>query len=159
MPLYIVHPFRPRSAIQLGLSITLTCTISVSASQPSALAIRGEKLFHGAEGLTARLAGHATLLPPALGACVNCHDGAILSVLEPRSAPSLSCAAMRQVRPRRGGPAVAYEKEAFCRTLRSGIDPNHVVLGRAMPRFEPDQGQCDALWAYLVGQEDCHDRN
>jgi hypothetical protein len=34
--------------------------------------------------------------------------------------------------------------------LRTRIDPNYVVLGRAMPRFEPDQGQCEALWAYLT---------
>lgn len=50
----------------------------------------------------------------------------------------------------RGGPPVAYEAATFCRTLRTGVDPAHVVLPRAMPRFEVDDVQCAALWDYLT---------
>jgi len=57
---------------------------------------------------------------------------------------------LREVLPRRGGPPVAYEQASFCRTLRTGVDPSHIVLPRTMPRFEADDTQCAALWDYLT---------
>ena len=51
---------------------------------------------------------------------------------------------------RRGGPPVAYDLAAFCRTLREGIDPAHVILPRTMPRFDIDDTRCEALWTHLT---------
>lgn len=122
-------------------------------------AARGERLFDGREALRGRLAGHMASLPPGLAACAGCHGSAATSsALEARSAPPLACAALSRVRERHGEPPFAYDRDGFCRTLRTGINPNYVVLQRTMPRFEIDPVQCDALWAYLTTKgAGCHD--
>lgn len=115
---------------------------------------QGEDIFTGEQAIPAMIAGHQTRLPPQVARCINCHAPEKSGLARKESAPSLSRAWLRQTRARRGGPAFAYEKENFCSTLRSGIDPEHVVLNRAMPRFELSNEQCLALWLYLTEKRD-----
>ena len=107
---------------------------------------RGARLFDGTEPLAGTLSGHSASLPVETTRCTHCHTG-----------PGVSASAawpldrrLREARPRRGGPPVAYEPASFCRSLRTGVDPAHIVLPRAMPRFDADDAQCAALWAYLT---------
>ncbi len=48
------------------------------------------------------------------------------------------------------GPPSAYTADSFCATLRSGIDPAHVTLKAAMPRYDATDAQCADLWAFLI---------
>lgn len=139
-----------RAARFPALGALVVCLSANSVVPASGDMERGRRLFNGEESMAAKLAGHSAPSSGALGACAHCHGAGQGATLEPRAAPTLSCTALREARPRRGGPSVAYDRDSFCRTLRTRIDPNYVVLGRAMPRFEPDQGQCEALWAYLT---------
>ncbi|MDM0003077.1 hypothetical protein QTI24_31180 [Variovorax sp. J22P240] len=112
---------------------------------------RGARLFNGTEPLAGTLSGHRAPLPAAATRCSQCHAGPDARDSPGSSfAPPLDRRELREARPRRGGPPVAYEPATFCRTLRTGVDPAHVVLPRAMPRFEVDDDQCAALWDYLT---------
>jgi hypothetical protein len=145
--------------VVIGVAALLAYAGSAPAVAAPDAAGRGARLFNGGEAMAARLAGHSATLPAALGACMNCHGVREGSPLEARAAPVLNCATLRVPRPRRGGPLVAYDLDRFCRTLRTGIDPNYIVLSRTMPIFEPDRAQCAALWAYLGGAEEtCHEQ-
>ncbi|MDP9967736.1 MULTISPECIES: hypothetical protein [Variovorax] len=120
------------------------------AAVPSSVA-RGVRLFDGAEPLAGTLSGHNAPLPSAATRCIQCHAGPGRSAAAvPGFAPPLDRRQLRETLPRRGGPPVAYERASFCRTLRTGVDPAHVTLPRAMPRFDADDGQCAALWDYLT---------
>jgi len=120
------------------------------AAVPSSVA-RGARLFDGTEPLAGTLSGHSASLPGAATRCIQCHAGPGKSAAAVSGfAPPLDQRQLREVLPRRGGPPVAYERASFCRTLRTGIDPAHVTLPRAMPRFDADEGQCAALWDYLT---------
>jgi hypothetical protein len=111
---------------------------------------RGEGIFLGNEHVRARIEGHQQALPAQVTKCINCHKPAQRSKLDTEYAPSLDAAELLQVRVRRGGPAFAYTQDSFCKTISTGIDPEYVVLNRTMPRFDVDQAQCQALWAYLT---------
>ncbi|MBT2326018.1 hypothetical protein J7E62_27190 [Variovorax paradoxus] len=112
---------------------------------------RGARLFDGTEPLAGTLSGHSAPLPVAATRCIQCHTGPGKSAAAVSDfAPPLDRRQLREARPRRGGPPVAYEQASFCRTLRTGVDPVHIVLPRAMPRFDADDGQCAALWDYLT---------
>jgi hypothetical protein len=140
----------------LGFAMALTARAGLGGQEPSVppSVSRGARLFDGTEPLAGTLAGHSAPLPAVATRCSQCHAGpggpggpaATGSLF----APALDRGALREARPRRGGPPVAYEAATFCRTLRTGIDPAHVVLPRAMPRFELDDVQCAALWDYLT---------
>jgi hypothetical protein len=138
----------------LALASALTAGLAGSArSGPASpgLVARGERLFNGAEPLAGTLSGHSAPLPGAATRCIQCHAGPGKSTAAVSGfAPPLDRRQLREVLPRRGGPPVAYERASFCRTLRTGIDPAHVALPRAMPRFDADEGQCAALWDYLT---------
>ncbi len=111
---------------------------------------RGANIFFGKEALRARIFGHQEALPPDAARCANCHQGSTASQGDAEWAPLLDRNWLQQVRMRRGGPAYAYDMPSFCHTLRTGIDPSHVVLGRAMPRFAINDRQCRELWNYLT---------
>lgn len=111
---------------------------------------QGKDIFSGKQSIPAKIAGHQDRLPPQVARCINCHAPVQSSSTRTESAPSLSSAALLQSRARRGGPAFAYGRESFCTTLRSGVDPEHVILNRAMPRFDISNEQCLALWLYLT---------
>lgn len=117
------------------------------------LPLRGERIYHGKENLKARIAGHQEWLSPAASRCINCHAAQRLPNTSVRSAPVLNRSWLAEVRTRRGGPAYAYDRPSFCNTLRTGVDPSYVMLGRVMPRFELREDQCAALWAYLMQQD------
>lgn len=111
---------------------------------------RGERIFHGKEVLKGSLSGHTDKLAPQMSRCVNCHTHAKPANKGIKFAPVLTPAWLLEKQARRGGPAYAYNRDSFCKTLRTGIDPEYVVLGRTMPRFELDDAQCNALWTYLT---------
>jgi hypothetical protein len=102
-------------------------------------------------------------LPDQFVRCANCH--ASVGPLRPRSsletlrAPPLNRASLTEMISRRGGPPFAYDRSSFCRTIKTGIDPQYVILARAMPRFEVDETQCDSLWVYLTNDRGPHERN
>ena len=137
-------------ALTTALPACLASDGSREAAVPASVA-RGARLFDGTEPLAGTLSGHSARLPGAATRCIQCHAGPGKSTAAaPGFAPPLDRRQLREVLPRRGGPPVAYERASFCRTLRTGIDPAHVALPRAMPRFDADEGQCAALWDYLT---------
>jgi len=100
----------------------------------------GRRLFLGRVPLQATLRGETSALPAAASRCINCHGAP-----EAGTAPSLLVLASR-----RGGPAFAYDAASLCTTLRTGVDPQQILLARAMPQFQLTLPQCAALWAYLT---------
>lgn len=147
------HARKPGLTMALGLAMALTGRAGSGWQEPSVTpsVSRGARLFDGTEPLAGTLSGHRAPLPAAATRCSQCHAGPGAPAATGSSfAPPLDRRQLREPRPRRGGPPVAYEAATFCRTLRTGVDPAHVVLPRAMPRFEVDDVQCAALWDYLT---------
>lgn len=108
---------------------------------------QGEALFTGQTPLPARLAGHADPLPAQASRCVNCHGDS-----SDRVGPLLTAAPLTASQTRRGGPPSIYDEHTLCRALRSGVDPAHVTLPRAMPLYTAADADCAALWTYLSRQ-------
>ena len=104
--------------------------------------IVGSALFHGGQPLIGRIRGHDTALPPEAVRCVNCH-----------ATRRISRALLLEARQRRGGPPTRYDQPAFCKLLRTGIDPGYVLIAREMPIYDVDEAQCAGLWRYLTGKE------
>jgi hypothetical protein len=139
--------------LAMALALATAAATGRAWSEPAAppSAARGARLFEGTEPLAGTLSGHGTPLPVDATRCIQCHDGPGRPGAAPAGfAPPLDRRQLREARPRRGGPPVAYEQASFCRTLRTGVDPAHIVLPRAMPRFDVDDEQCAALWEYLT---------
>jgi len=140
-------------ALALGTALAVNPGWSGEADEAavSSSVARGARLFDGIEPLAGTLSGHSAPLPAAATRCIQCHAGPGKSTAAVSGfAPPLDRRQLSEVLARRGGPPVAYERASFCRTLRTGIDPAHVTLPRAMPRFDADEGQCAALWDYLT---------
>lgn len=114
---------------------------------------RGRDLFRGREALAARLRHHQSDLPPVVVACSNCHavEGAPLP--KASRAPHIDRALLLEARARRGGPPSAYEASSFCKLLRTGIDPAHVLIAREMPVYAVDDAQCQSLWQFAIRRE------
>lgn len=153
-------PGRRRSTRTVVAVIVMALLLSVAAAVWVARWVtgpeaRGARLFDGREPLTATLAGHATPLPAQTARCSQCHAGPVTPIAANSwpalPGPPLDSRHLRAALSRRGGPPVAYDLAAFCRTLREGIDPAHVMLPRTMPRFDIDDRRCEALWAHLTG--------
>jgi hypothetical protein len=81
---------------------------------------------------------------------VSCHTFARQKSIQEEQAPFLNRISLLNPRARRGGPVFSYNQENFCKTVRTGIDPQYVTLRRAMPRYEISEVQCAALWIYLT---------
>ena len=112
---------------------------------------RGRALFHAELPLTARMVGHADALPQAAVRCRNCHSKQPASGDAAQDfAPLLNARTLLAQSPRRGGPPSRYDAKALCRVLREGIDPAHVMIQQAMPRYTLSDGECEALWSYLT---------
>jgi len=116
----------------------------------------GRKLFEGQLPLVARLAGDDMLLPPEASRCANCHLLAAAGGPADASGtatfgPPLTAVGLAQPQRRRGGPRSRYSVETFCTVLRSGVDPAHILVERAMPRYQIDNEGCQALWRHLTG--------
>lgn len=119
------------------------------APQPSQI-LRGKQIFQGKETVNGRIDGHSRNLPPQVAKCINCHAPAKGQKIDDQYAPLLNDRWLLQPRVRRGGPAFAYDQASFCKTIRTGTDPEYVILNRTMPRFDLSNEQCQALWAFLT---------
>lgn len=116
----------------------------------------GQQIFEGTRSLEARISGHAATLPGLASRCVNCH---VEAARRPASGPlqdtqqfgpALNRDLLMNSQRRRGGPPSKYEVGSFCHLLRTGIDPAHVVIPRAMPLYTLTDADCLALWTYLT---------
>ncbi len=123
----------------------------VAAARPLGTAARGRALFNGKEPLAGRVRDHRSPLPAQVVVCRNCH-AAQAGAGQPPPAPAVDRALLLQAVPRRGGPPSAYDRAAFCKLLRTGVDPAYVLVAREMPVFELDDAQCDSLWLYLTAE-------
>lgn len=108
----------------------------------------GAALWRGDWALTARLSGHEQVLPGQASRCINCHGGADRAA--PGGGPRLDAGYLTRAVARRGGPASRYDEAAFCRLLRTGVDPASVLVPREMPRYDIDDADCAALWQFLT---------
>ncbi len=117
---------------------------------------RGDSLFHGKEKLNGRIRGHDDALPPEVVRCANCHEATDKARLSRVAAPRLDRSVLLALRQRRGGPPSRYDQAAFCKLLRTGIDPANIVIAREMPVYEVDETQCASLWTFLLGKENAN---
>ncbi|WPB55469.1 hypothetical protein [Xylophilus sp. GOD-11R] len=149
---------RARRTALLALAATVIAVVAVLVRESMDRAERqrqsdwGRALFHGEESpsqppVAGRLAGHPTSLPVAATRCVNCH--AATAAANAVGTP-VQGGALQRLTPRRGGPPSAYDAASLCRLLRDGIDPADVLIDQTMPRYQVDDAQCAALWAWLT---------
>ena len=113
----------------------------------------GDALFHGKVALTGKIRGHEESLPPEAVRCANCHEAQSNERLSRVSAPRLDRSLLLDARTRRGGPPSRYDQPAFCKLLRTGVDPAAIVIAREMPIYNLNQTQCAGLWTYLMEKE------
>lgn len=125
---------------------------------------RGRAAFREGTDLQGRLAGHAVPLPILASRCINCHE-ALNSAPSGSSAGRSASEARRAIakpfaapldrqwltlpRSRHGGPPTAYNATALCELLRRGVDPGHVMISTAMPRYAVSDARCADLYVYL----------
>jgi hypothetical protein len=141
---------RARSALLLGaglIALAAVGTLWLAQQRENRQIDAGRAIFEGDQALDARIAGHESALPAQASRCVNCHGAPAGS--EPVPLPLLAAATLAEPVARRGGPPSRYDARSLCTLLRSGVDPAHVMVQRAMPRFDIDDLQCEALWQYL----------
>jgi hypothetical protein len=113
---------------------------------------RGRDLFMGREALRGRIRNHASSLPPDVVVCSNCHAPRRERRPEASRAPRVDRALLLEPHARRGGPPSVYTEQAFCKLLRTGIDPAHVLISREMPVYAVDAAQCASLWQFLTDE-------
>jgi hypothetical protein len=141
-----------RSGAGLSLWLALSVPCLLGAEAPISNLERGRELFAGELPLTARMVGHSDPLPQDAVRCRNCHSKqpALVADAAQDFAPQLNARSLLTPLPRRGGPPSKYDLKALCRVLRDGIDPAHVMIQQAMPRYTMSDGECEALWTYLT---------
>lgn len=136
------------------LAFGIACAVPGAAAPSEDGAVEtGRRLFAGEAPIVARMAGHAAALPASASRCANCHTTGAASpgASAPSSfGPALTADHLTRRLPRRGGPPSAYDEAAFCKLLRTGIDPAWVMVVQAMPRYELDDAQCRALWRWVT---------
>ena len=139
--------------MRLGFALVLGAVAPclIGAEGPMSSLERGRALFHAELPLTARMVGHSDMLPQDAVRCRNCHSK------QPGTgdaaqdfAPLLNAHTLRSALARRGGPPSRYDARALCQVLREGIDPAHVMIQQAMPRYSVSDAECEALWTYLT---------
>ena len=125
---------------------------------PSPQVEQGRLLFVGDRALDASIGGQDLPLPSIASRCVNCHVAADSnSAAPPASAASgsqafggpLSAQRLTSELSRRGGPPSRFDEAAFCKLLRTGIDPSAIIVTQNMPRYRLSDADCHALWTYL----------
>lgn len=139
---------RVAAAATAGVVLAALAAAAWKAQLASAQRARGAALFSGATPLPGRLVGHDRELPPLATRCGNCHEG----TAAPAYASPLTAAALTAPRVRRGGPPTVFGAKALCELLREGIDPAHVMISTAMPRYTITDAQCDDLWSFLASR-------
>lgn len=148
--------FPTRTFVRAGVlagAVLLLAAWGTPAWQHAAAARRGAALFDGRTPLAGHLEGHAEALPAHAARCANCHADETATgpaAASPAFGPALGSTMLKQPRERRGGPPSRYDRDTFCRLLRTGIDPAHVMLPRAMPRYEMGDDECNDLWLHLT---------
>ncbi len=135
--------------VVLGTLHVTGCARDNAQAAEQHLIERGHRIFIGSESINARIDGHQDQLPAQVTKCINCHTPTPRPQKDDQFAPILNASWLMQARPRRGGPAFAFTRDSLCKTMRTGIDPEYVILNRTMPRFDISEQQCQALWAYL----------
>ncbi len=115
----------------------------------------GQALYLGEVPIEARLRGQALVLPTAASRCTNCHEAAAreADLKAGIGAPRLNKATLTEPTSRRGGPVSSYDEAAFCKLLKTGVDPAYVLVRKTMPQFQTTDEQCQQLWAYLSQRE------
>ncbi len=144
----MANPGIVKISANLMMWITLVTPFLLAASDASR--DRGRRLFIGKESLKGTLAGHKSEMPALAVICSNCHRSDRRA--GPSVGPVLDRAALTESQKRRGAPPSSYDAEAFCRILRTGVDPVYVVITQEMPRYDIDGAQCLSLWLYLTVQ-------
>lgn len=135
------HALRVGAAVAAGAALLAAASAAFVALHTRAA---GAALYEGRQPLVARLVGHDQPLPPTAARCINCHEG-------PQAVgPALNERTLARTLARRGGPPSQYDAGSLCRLLREGTDPALVLVPRAMPRYEIDHRDCQALWAHLI---------
>jgi hypothetical protein len=137
----------------------MSFAVALCLGQSSDTIRRGDALFHGQETLTGRIRGHDETLPAEAVRCANCHEGAKSGRLSRAAAPHLDRALLLEARQRRGGPPSHYNQTAFCKLLRTGVDPAAIVIAREMPVYQVDEAQCADLWNYLLEKDSANARH
>lgn len=137
---------------RLATVLLLVLTAPAVARTATTAGDPGQRLYSGAQPLTARLAGHSEALPPSATLCGNCHDLRPGQPSPSAIGPLLNGRSLLEARSRRAGPPSRFDAASFCRLLRDGIDPVQVTLRPVMPRYELSDVQCTALWSFLVKQ-------
>lgn len=141
-----------RGVLPGGWSWVLLVLLFGCEGAPSAEGRLGRELFTGRRALIGRIVGHEDPLPADAVRCGNCHQteaagaGPAAQEVGPRLGPGWLTGAI----PRRGGPRSAYGLPSFCRLLRDGVDPAHVVIPQTMPRYTLTPAECEALWTFLL---------
>lgn len=118
----------------------------------------GRRLYHdgvdrAGRPIEARVAGSATPLKGKAMACGNCHGedgrGRAESGVDPGDVTWTELTkpyGHAHANSRRHGP---YDRGSFIRSMRDGVDPAGNALEPAMPRYDVDDANLDALIAYL----------
>jgi hypothetical protein len=149
---------RPASAFserpKLKVLAVAVCLLSVALpssgqSRDSSRRKQGEALFTGRRPLAGKIRGHQTRMPPEVMVCAHCHLQRVPDA-GAAAAPVIDGALLLEQRSRRGGPPSAYDLSSFCRMLRTGADPAHVLVDRVMPIYELSDAACGGLWEYLT---------
>ncbi|MES1172154.1 MAG: hypothetical protein ABUL77_02865 [Bacteroidota bacterium] len=152
-----VWPGRAFALLALGM---LCLTPEAGCSDVRRTRNRGEDLFVGREPLKGTIRGHQAALPPEVIRCGNCHGAEIRGATDAAiAAPHLDRSWLLSQRERRGGPPSAYDVRVFCRLLRTGVDPAHVLVAREMPIYEVDDASCLLLWNFLTIEATRHGKS
>lgn len=153
------HPQRCKTLLKgAAAAFALGGGLALAAGDTASVA-HGKRLFAGDAPMVGRIAGHELVLPSRANRCINCHAaGAALpsraaSASTPSFGPTLTANLLLGSHSRRGGPPSRYDEAAFCRLLRTGVDPAYVIVVRAMPRYELSAQDCRALWTHLTETE------
>ena len=147
-------------AIIAGCALALVGAMACTSERARGERETGRQLFAGERPLTATMAGHTAPLPQDAVRCTNCHRRETGAVARPGAdsaldetqdfGPALGAGSLTRAVARRGGPPSVYDGPAFCRVLREGIDPAHVVIAQTMPRYTMTPEECESVWIFLT---------
>ena len=143
----------------LGMLLASICAHGAAARADAVAVEHGRQLFVGKRPMSGLITGHAATLPAHASRCMNFHAAGTApksvsaSASTPLLGPTLTIRLLTQPVARRGGPPSHYDEASLCRLLRTGVDPAHVIIARAMPRYELSAAECHALWMYLSKQQ------
>lgn len=141
---------------RLCLSVSFGAALWLAATGSTQ---RGAALFNGKEPLNGRIRSHEETLPPEVVRCINCHGAKTSNDLSRVAAPHLDKAWLLDFHQRRGGPPSRYDQPAFCKLLRTGVDPAHILIAREMPTYNVDDADCASLWSFILGNDDAAQHN